>query len=177
MVAQLSERRDVVWDATALGEALDVHRTFAFLRLPLLYALLISREITGVRQWAQFNAGRWFAAGTITETRACRLGEGTRRWEMLLTHTHFNQVGPLRSLAFACDTPDSTEVREATFLPGESAYRNAVPVSGGGADTGDVLSCAVRSGQPSRRSVRRRLAEANRGGRTPASNEFGRSIT
>lgn len=83
-------------------------------------------------QWALVDTGLKWSAAKIKEMAEHLFGEGTSPTAIILTHGHFDHVGPVAKLAEEWDVPVYAHHLEIPYLTGQSAYPPPDPTAGGG---------------------------------------------
>ncbi len=100
---------------------------------PIVNLFLVGPPDSGDRGWTLIDTGLPLLSGGIVRAAEERFGPDARPAAIILTHGHFDHVGPVAELAARWDAPVYAHPLELPYLTGRSSYPPPDPTVGGGA--------------------------------------------
>jgi glyoxylase-like metal-dependent hydrolase (beta-lactamase superfamily II) len=104
----------------------------AYRQIAIVNVVLFGLPGAGDGRWVLIDAGMPGAASDIRSAARARFGETGRPSAIVLTHGHFDHVGPLETLAAEWDVPVYAHRLEHPYLDGTTSYPPPDPTVGGG---------------------------------------------
>lgn len=115
------------------NDGLDpVTRDIARLKTWIVNLFYVGDPANGPNDWVLVDAGMPTWAGSIIRHAERRFGRGAKPRAIVLTHGHFDHVGPLKQLLRRWDVPVYAHELELPYITGQSAYPPPDPTVGGG---------------------------------------------
>jgi len=104
----------------------------AYRQIAIVNVAFVGPPAAGDGGWMLVDTGLPASAAGIRSTAQARFGGNGRPAAIILTHGHFDHVGPLETLAEEWDVPVYAHPLEHPYLNGTSSYPPADPSVGGG---------------------------------------------
>ena len=104
----------------------------AYRQIAIVNVIFYGRPGAGDGNWTLIDTGMPGAASDIRSAAQARFGGFGRPSAIVLTHGHFDHVGPLETLAKEWDVPVYAHKLEHPYLNGAESYPPPDPTVGGG---------------------------------------------
>jgi glyoxylase-like metal-dependent hydrolase (beta-lactamase superfamily II) len=104
----------------------------AYRQIAIVNVVFVGPPAAGDGGWTLIDTGLPASATDIRSAAQARFGGSGRPAAIILTHGHFDHVGPLETLAEDWDVPVYAHPLEHPYLNGTSSYPPADPTVGGG---------------------------------------------
>ena len=104
----------------------------AYRQIAIVNVIFYGRAGAGDRNWTLIDTGMPGAASDIRSAAQARFGGVGRPSSIVLTHGHFDHVGPLETLAREWDVPVYAHKLEHSYMNGAESYPPPDPMVGGG---------------------------------------------
>jgi glyoxylase-like metal-dependent hydrolase (beta-lactamase superfamily II) len=119
-------------DEARNDETRQISSDLAYRQIAIVNVVFYGLPGAGDGRWVLIDAGMPGSASDIRSAARARFGQSGRPSAIVLTHGHFDHVGPLETLAAEWDVPVYAHPLEHPYLDGTTSYPPPDPTVGGG---------------------------------------------
>jgi glyoxylase-like metal-dependent hydrolase (beta-lactamase superfamily II) len=119
-------------DEARNDETRQISSDLAYRQIAIVNVVFYGLPGAGDGRWVLIDAGMPGSASDIRSAARARFGDSGRPSAIVLTHGHFDHVGPLETLAAEWDVPVYAHPLEHPYLDGTTSYPPPDPTVGGG---------------------------------------------